>query len=102
MKIAAVVLLAVALGHVGVCGAAEIEPIIPKSVPTVRLVQDKQPKAVLYEEDANDPNGRQFVGSTGLADRPRCAGWRTTAGTHLLFSGTRFVAVVWPEEFRRR
>jgi S1-C subfamily serine protease len=68
MKIAALVVLALALGPVGLCRAAEIEPIIPKAVPTVRLVQERQSKAVLYEEDANDPNGRQFVGS---------AVWRT-------------------------
>ena len=66
MKIAAAVVLALAFHPIGICCAAEIDPTIPKSVPTVRLVpdgQDGQSRAVLYEEDRNDPNGRQFAGS---------------------------------------
>jgi hypothetical protein len=66
MKIAAAVVLALALHPIGICCAAEIDQTTPKSVPTVRLVpdgQDGQSRAVLYEEDRNDPNGRQFVGS---------------------------------------
>jgi hypothetical protein len=60
MKIAAAV--ALALHPVGICWAAETDPI-PKSVPTMRLAQERQTRVVLHEEDQHDPMGRQFVGS---------------------------------------
>jgi S1-C subfamily serine protease len=60
MKIAAAVVLA--LHPVGICWAAETDPI-PKSVPTMRLAQERQTRVVLHEEDQHDPMGRQFVGS---------------------------------------
>jgi clan AA aspartic protease (TIGR02281 family) len=52
----------------GPAQADTVDPTIPKSVPTVRWGQESPSRAVLSEEDANDPIGRQFVGT---------AVWRT-------------------------